>query len=239
MKYLLSLIVGILVGVALFAVGVIYNPLNSQQLLSPLVVTDSQTVTLSYSGVAADAIVFTNNGESRIEPHPIKVQQLWEASIRKTSAQVMVLLDGRNQAAGIGIKIASASEETRLLAGIMQIDSVWYVYLPSRGSLFIEQSENYWYYVRDIVLPAYRSSAKTWSGFWLGNMTSGPGSLGTAIVTGGSGEFADMEMLAVESLMVRTWRVDDGPLAAEGRLIIELPAEDDEELPEEFAVEIE
>ena len=74
--------------------------------------------------------------------------------------------------------------------------------------MYIEQTENYWDYLREIVLPGYRSSANTWKGAWIGNMTSGPGALSTAKVTGGSGEFAGMDMLGVESLSVRAWRVD-------------------------------
>jgi hypothetical protein len=224
MKYLIALMLGVLTGAALFAAGVIYNPFIGKQGLSPLAVTDSQTVTLNFSGVASDGVVFTNNGESRIDPHPEKVQQLWEASIRQTSAMAAVLRDARSQAAGFGIKVVSASDSTRLLAGQALVDSIWYVYLPGRGSFFVEQTENYWDYFREVVIPAYRSSANTWTGVWLGNVTSGPGALGTAKVSGGSGEFAAMNMLGVESLSVRVWRANSGPIAAEGRLIIELPA---------------
>ena len=56
-------------------------------------------------------------------------------------------------------------------------------------------------------------------------MTSGPGALGTARVSGSSGMFTDLEALAVESMSVKVWRVDGGPIAAEGRLLIELPLE--------------
>jgi hypothetical protein len=225
MKYLIVLIIGMLTGVAVFAAGVAYNPFIAKQGLSPLAVTDLQTVTLTYSGVASDGIVFTNDGESRISPYPEKVLQLWEASIRQTSASVKVLRDGRGQVAGLGIKMSSLSEATRLFAGKAIVDSVWYVYLPGRGGMFIEQTENYWDYLRGIVLPAYRSSAKTWQGTWLGNLTVGPGALGTAKVTGSSGEFSGLEMLAVESLTIRTWRAAGGPLAAEGQLLIEVPRE--------------
>lgn len=225
MKYLIALFVGILTGVAVFAAGVAFNPFISKQGLSPLAVTDSQTVTLFYSGVASDAIVFTNDGESVTSVHPEKVLQLWEASIRQTSASVNVLRDGRGAVAGLGIKMSSLSESTRLFAGKAIVDSVWYVYLPGRGGMFIEQTENYWDYLRGIVLPAYRSSANTWRGIWLGNLTAGPGALGTAKVTGISGEFSGLEMLAVESLTVRAWRAAGGPLAAEGQLLIEFPAE--------------
>jgi len=224
MKYLIALIIGIMTGVVVFAAGVAFNPFISKQGLSPLAVTNSQTVTLTYSGVASDGIVFTNDGESRTSPYPEKILQLWEASIRQTSASVKELRDGRGQVAGLGIKISSLSEATRLFSGKAIVDSVWYVYLPGRGSMFIEQTENYWDYLRGIVFPAYRSSANTWQGNWLGNLTAGPGALGTAKVTGSSGAFNGLEMLAVESLSVRAWRADGGPLAAEGQLLIELPS---------------
>lgn len=224
MKYIFALVVGALFGVALFAISVAYNPFIGKLGLSPLAITDSPTVTFNYSSLAQDSIVYTNDGESRVEPYPEKVLQLWEQSIRQTAVMATVLLDGRNQPVGIGIKISSASEKTELHSGRALVDSVWYVYLPGKGALFVEQTENYWGYLRDVVLPAYRSSTKTWKGAWNGNMTSGPGALGTAKVSGGTGEFSGMEMLGVESLSVRAWRVDDGPVAAQGQLLIELPA---------------
>lgn len=233
MKYLLALILGILAGVALFAVGLTYNPFIGKPRLSPLTVTDLQTLSLSYSGVAADGILTTNDGESRVHPYPEKVLQLWEAAIRQTTASVKLLRDGRDQVAGLGIKFSSLSEATRLLQGKALVDSIWYVYLPGRGGMFIEQTENYWEYLREVVIPAYRSSADTWTGTWLGNITAGPGALGTARVTGGSGEFAGMETLGLESLSVRAWRVEGGPVAAEGNLLIELPRESADDLAPE------
>jgi hypothetical protein len=231
MKYLIVLIVGIMTGVVVFAAGVAFNPFVSKQRLSPLAVTDSQTVTLTYSGVASDGIIFTNDGESWVTPYPEKILQLWEAPIRQTSATVKELRDGRGQVAGLGIKISSLSEATRLFAGKAIVDSVWYIYLPGRGGMFIEQTENHWDYLRNIVLSAYRNSADTWQGNWFGNLTAGPGALGTATVTGSSGEFSGLEMLGVESLRIRAWRANGGPLAAEGQLLIELPREAVEESP--------
>jgi hypothetical protein len=223
MKYLIGLLLGFLTGAALFALGLAYNPFTSKPALSPLAVSDSETMMLGYSAVASESIMFTNDGETRAPPHPQKIQQLWEAPIGQTDGMATVLRDRQNQVAGLGIKFSSVSESTRLFEGKALVDSIWYVYLPGRGSIFVEQSENYWDYLRDIVLPAYRNSAGIWKGIWTGNITAGPGSLGTAIAVGGSGEFLGLEMLAVESLSVRTWRVLDGPLAAEGQLTIELP----------------
>lgn len=223
MRFFAVLLMGMLVGAAFLAVVVYYNPLVSTNNLSPLSVTDNEVVRLTYSAAAEDALVFTNDGESQVKPHPSKVLQLWEPTIRRTSARVTVLDDSRGEPAGFGIKFSSHSEATSLLDGEVLVDSVWHIYLPQRGSLFIAQSENYWEYIHEVVVPAYRSSGDNWRGTWLGNITAGPGALGTAWVTGGSGQFADMSTEAVEALSAKAYSVADGPVAVTGLLSIELP----------------
>lgn len=228
MKYIIALFLGLLVGAAVFAAGVIYNPFVSDRGLSPLTVTGAEVLALNFSVVPSDAIVFTNNGESRQKPYPEKVLQLWEAPIRHTSTMATVLRDARSQTTGIGVKISSLSEQTRLLKGEALVDSVWYLYLPGRGSLFMEQSENYWTFLRQVGLPAYQSSANSWKGNWLGDLTVGPGALGTARVTGGTGILQGLQMEGLESLSARAFSVEEGPIAADGRLLIELPATADD-----------
>ena len=223
MKYLLSLLVGMLVGVAAFLALLIYNPFTKHNNLSPLSVSDNDLISLSYSAVATDALLYTNDGESRVAPYPAKALQLWEPPIQHTDAMATVLTDSRNQMAGIGIKISSDSERTRLLNGLALVDSVWHIYLPGRGSLFVEQSENYWDYLRAIVIPAQWSSSDSWRGIWTGNITAGPGALGTARVVGGSGAFAGLETDGVESLAAKAYTVSAGPVAVSGELVIELP----------------
>lgn len=227
MKYVISLIVGAVVGVALLFLALYLNPLTSQNKLSPLSVTDNEVIRLHYSAVAQDSLIYTNDGESQIAPHPVKVLQLWEPTIRLTSAMVTVLLDSRDQVAGLGIKFSSESERTNILESAAIANSVWHVYLPGRGSLFVEQSENYWDYFRDIVVPAYRSSGDSWRGTWHGNMTSGPGALGTARIVGGSGNFAGIETEGVEALSAKAYSVELGPVAMDGELLIEIPRSDE------------
>ncbi|MCP4332469.1 MAG: hypothetical protein GY785_07410 [Gammaproteobacteria bacterium] len=227
MKFLIALVLGFLIGAGIFVAGVIYNPFVVDRSLSPLSVTDSEMIALNFSVVPSDAIVFTNDGGSRTKPFPEKVLQLWEAPIRLTSSMATVMRDARNQTAGIGIKFSSQSERTRLLKGEALVDSIWYLYLPSRGSFFMEQSENHWTFLREVVLPAHRSSANNWKGVWLGDLTAGPGALGTATVTGGSGSLQGVRMEGIESLSARAFSVDEGPISAEGRLLIELPEKTD------------
>jgi Tfp pilus assembly protein PilZ len=220
MKYVVSLLLGLVVGAALFVAGLIYNPFIAARGLSPLSVTNAETITLSFANVPAESIAYTNDGESLHNPHPERVLQLWEAPIRSTSAMATVMRDARGRVAGIGVKFSSDSESTRLLKGEAIIDSAWYVYLPEHGSLFIEQTENYFPLIREVAFPAWRSSASSWRGNWLGDLTVGPGALGTAAVTGGSGRVKGLRMEGVESISVRAFSADVGLVSSEGRLII-------------------
>lgn len=234
MKYIVALVLGFFTGAVLFAIGVLYNPFIADRGLSPLSVTDAELVTLSYSVVPAETIMYTNDGESLQSPYPSRVQQLWEAPIRKSDAMVSLLHDATGKPAGLGVKFSSKSESTHLFGGKAIKDSVWYVYLPDRGSLFIHQTENYWPFLQQVGFQAWRSSGNNWRGSWLGDLTAGPGALGTGAAFGSSGEFAGLAMEAVESLSVRAFSADTGFVSAEGRLLIELPraVPDDEFLPD-------
>jgi hypothetical protein len=221
-KYVAGLILGIVLG-ALAATTLLYfNPLAARNPLTPLSVSNNKILSLGYSAVPTDAIVYTNNGESRVQPHPEKVRELWEAPIRRSEVLVTVVTDSRNNPAGIGIKFSSDSEKTRLINGEALVDSAWHIHLVERGSLFVEQTENYWNFLRKIVLPAYWSSANHWKGIWNGNMTVGPGALGTAAVSGGTGEFAGLESEAVEALNASAYSLSQGPVAMKGRLNIDV-----------------
>ncbi len=221
-KYLIALIVGMLAGVVLFATLLYFNPLTKQQSLSPLSVSQHEVAVLNYSAVAADSLIFTNDGESQVQPYPPKVLQLWEGPVRSTTTRVTVLSNAADEPVGIGVKFSSESETTDILNGQANVDSVWHIYVPQRGSFFVAQSENYWNYIRDVVLPAYWSSGDNWRQ-WMGRVTSGPGALGTARVAGGSGDFEGLESEAVETMTARAYSVDKGPVALRGQLAVEIP----------------
>lgn len=225
MKYLVALVLGIVAGGIVAVTFLYFNPFTARAALSPLAVSRQQQFSLSYSAVPKHAIAYTNDGESRVAPYPDKVLQLWEPTIRQTDVLVTELRDARNQPAGLGIKFTSRSEDTRILNGEALVDSVWYVYLPREGTLLVAQTENYWRYLRDIVVPAHWSSGNGWKGNWHGTMTSGPGALGTARVHGGSGRFRGIEAEAIETLTGKAYSATDGPVSLTGQLIVELPTE--------------
>lgn len=224
MKYAVSLIVGMLVGAILFVMALYYNPFSAQQAISPLAVTKDRVIDLAFTGVPGEGILFTNNGESLITPYPDRVVDLWEPAIADTSVFVTTLLDSRGGFAGIGIKSSTKSEATKILSGKALVSSIWHVYLPGQGTFVVDQVENYWTYLREIVIPARWSSGDSWRGSYHGITTSGPGALGTARVSGGSGRFAGLNSEAVESLTAKAYSAIDGPVAVNGNLTITLPA---------------
>ena len=220
MKYLISLLVGTLLGATLFLLGLYYNPFVGQASVSPLAVSDTPVIDLIYSAVPGESILYTNNGESTIAPFPDRVGELWEPAIVDTSAWVTELRSSRGEWVGIGIKFSSPSEQTRIVHGEAMANSVWHIYLPEKGTFFIDQTENYWTYLRDVVIPAYWSSSDNWRGTYHSIMTNGPGSLGTARLTGGSGMYADLISEAVESRTARGYSSTVGPISMSGSLSV-------------------
>ena len=223
MKYFVSLLVGIVVGAVLFAVGFYSNPFMNQTLISPLAVTGERVINLSYSAVPGESILFTNNGESVPLPHPKRVAKLLEPAVSDTRLFVTELQDGSGDFAGIGIKFSSESEQSRLIKGEALANSVWHIYLPGKGTMLIDQTENYWPYIREVRIPARLSSGDNWRGSFHGIMTSGPSALRTARVSGASGLYSNLESEAVESLTARGYSTLQGPVSMTGTLTITLP----------------
>lgn len=224
MKYVISLVVGIVSGAVLFVAALYYNPFAARSSVSPLAVTEQELLDLSFSAVPSEMLMFTNDGESRIKPHPENVNELWESTVNRTWASAVVFSNARGEPQGIGIKISSESEDTNLLDAGAIVESVWHIYLPGRGTFYVDQVENYWSYLHDIVLPARWSSSDSWRGTWYRNITEGPGALGTARVSGGTGIFAGLTAEAVEAISARAYSAVDGPVAMSGNLTITLPA---------------
>jgi hypothetical protein len=230
MKYVISLVIGMLVGASLFILGLYYNPFVGNPSVSPLAISNLDLVDLSFSLVPEESIMYTNDGESRVDPQPAKVSQLWEPTVKKTRGFVTTLTDARGDPVGLGVKFSSDSEKTSIIEADVLVDSVWHIYLPERGTFFVDQTENFWSYIHDIVVPARLSSGDNWKGTWHGITSTGPGALGTARVTGGLGDLMETEAEAVESITARAYSATSGPVGMSGNLTIALPKQEDQAL---------
>lgn len=220
MKYVIAYVLGLVAGAALFLLALYYNPFAGKATASPLSVSDQRLLDFSFSAVPGESIAFTNDGESRVKPHPQGIAELWEPAVHQTTILVALLSDSRGVPAGVGVKFASQSEQTNLLASEALVNSVWHLYMPDSGTLFVDQTENLWGYLRNIVLPARWNSADSWRGTWYGVTTVGPGALGTARVTGGSGRYADLASEGLESWRAEAYSALRGPVAMTGHLTI-------------------
>lgn len=223
MKFLAALIGGIVTGALVAALFVFYNPFAIDDGLSPFAVSDRSQLQLNYSAVPDHAVLITNSGEEVVEPQPERVAELWEAPIRQTTVAVTLIRDARQQPVGLGVKYSSKSELTNILNGELLVDSVWHIFLPRQGSLLLAQTENYWDYVREIVIPARLAGGDSWKGQWRGATTAGPGPLGTARVHGGSGRFRGLEAEGIEAILAEAYSAEHGPVAMHGKITIEFP----------------
>lgn len=223
MKYLVTLGAGFVTGAILFLAGIYFNPFTGQPTVSPLAVTDDRIVSLSFSAVPSDGLLYSDHGDSAVEPHPDRVAELWEPAIVDTSIFVTKLESSRGSTTGIGIKVLSRSESTALISGKAIANSIWHVYLPGQGTMLIDQTENYWSYIRDVVIPAKWSAGDSWRGNFFRVTTNGPGSLGTARVTGGGGIFSGVTSESVESLSADGYSGVSGPVSMDGSLTVAMP----------------
>jgi hypothetical protein len=76
MKYLVSLLVGMIFGAAMLLAALYLNPFASKAKMSPLAVTDEKLISLHYTLVPSEKILFTNDGESERKPHPTMLHQI-------------------------------------------------------------------------------------------------------------------------------------------------------------------
>ncbi len=222
MKILVSILVGFVVGAILFVGGLYFNPFAEQLAVSPLAISRDEQLNFTYTAVASESILYTDYGESNIKPHPARVVELWEQAIADTRLAVTVLEDGRGDVAGIGIKFSTDSEQSELIRSEILVNSAWHIYVPGQGTLFIDQIENYWSYMQEVVVPARWSSGDNWRGTFFRILTHGPFALGTARVTGGTGNFFGMSGEAVESLNARAYATVGGLVSANGELTVSL-----------------
>jgi hypothetical protein len=224
MKYFFALLAGMLLGAALFLAGLYYNPFSEQMSVSPFAMSDDNHLDFNYSAVPGETILYTDDGNSIVHTHPERVAELWEPTIANTRIAVSLLNNSRAKPVGLGIKFSSDSEQSTLIKSQALVNSAWHIYVPGQGTMLVDQVENYWAYLRDIVVPARWSSGNNWRGSFFHIMTHGPGALGTARVSGGSGNFAGLTSEAVESLTARAYSTTLGPVSMDGNLTIVLPA---------------
>lgn len=205
MRYLFALLLGFLAGVAVVAAVVYYNPATATNESVITRTTDGVNLELLYGSQSGDALAYTNSGSSHWPRVPAAVADLWHPALVGVHVAVHPLQNGRGEPVGVGVKFFQLSEDTRLLRGEVLVDSAWSVMLPGAGSLFVEQDENYWPFVRAVGLPAWLDGNKRWQGEFRSELTVGPRGTLEGVVVGASGVMRDRLGEARESMSVQSY----------------------------------
>lgn len=218
MKYVLSLIFGLVLGVVTAAALILFNPLTLGQSKPP---AGSDRV-FGYSMAAKDSWLSTHGDRLEIPIVPAGAPLLFEEGIRGSWIASMPLSAkaGSLPAAGTRISVPSARSEF-LKAGLL-VDDYWLISVPESGTLLMRAENNFWPLLRDTVVwvDLLKQSFKG-SGRY--EPTIGPANAGAEVI-GMTGEFTDFRGVGHDRLALDHYAGSLG--AVTGQLMIRAAAPD-------------
>ena len=217
MKYLLTLISGLLAGALLGVVALYINPLTTREAGQP----GAADWALSYESPISGGLAFTHGGETRLPNHPAGIPELWENTINRMLLSVFRVSspDGR---AGVASRLSVPSEASELLRRGVVVTDHWVITMPGEGSLFVDADSNLWPFIKRDLVPVWYLG-RSWRGPQSYSPTVGPGLDQAGIVQGATGRFADRSGRSVERYHVSVFNTQRGPDEFEAELFIDLP----------------
>lgn len=217
MKYILTLVSGLLVG-AFLGLAVLYlNPLTTREVAQP----GTGDWTLSYGSPVSGGLAFTHGGQSRLPIHPAGIPELWENTINKMLLSVFRISSSDGQT-GIASRLSLPSESTELLRRGVIVSDHWLISIPGEGSLFVDADSNLWPFVKRDVLPVWYLG-RSWGGPQSYGPTIGPGPNHSGIVQGATGRFAERVGSSMELYHLSAFNTQRGPDEFEAELFVNLP----------------
>jgi hypothetical protein len=212
MKYFLSLLVGLALGIAVAAAALFYNPLT-------LITADDETeatLVFDYALGPSSVLLETHDSTLDLPVVPVESPLLWEGAL-KGSILTALPLDSAGGSGALATRLTVPSADTDLLmAGVIAHD-YWLVSVPESGSFLVEANSNYWPLLRDTVVRV-DLLGREWNGPQTYTLTGTSGD-DRARVTGLTGRFTAQTGRAIDRLALEHY---DGSLSAlSGRLAVE------------------
>jgi hypothetical protein len=213
-KYVLSLVFGLVFGVAVAAVLIYFNPLTLGQSDR---LANAQWV-LDYQLGGGNIWLSTHDDRLEIPVVPIEAPLLWEGAIKGTILTAMPLAGSSGSASAVATRISVPSSKSEFLRSGLLVEDHWLITVPGSGTMFVHGINNHWPLVRDTLVTVD----------WLGRDFRGPetyeptlGPVGShAEVFGLTGEFENARGRGHESVSLDSY---EGNLAAlSGQLMIEM-----------------
>lgn len=212
MKYLLSLVLGLMLGVAAAGALLYFNPLTRRQ---ERAAPDADWV-LSYSLAGTDTWISTHDERLDLPVLPKGVPLLWETGIKGMLLAAMPLEDAGSDLSAAGTRISVPSTQTEFLRAGLLVDDFWLISVPGRGSIFVHAVNNQWPLLRDTVVKV-NWLHRSWSGPGEYGPTRGPEATGAEVV-GMTGEYAGARGRGRERLSLDSYSGSLAELSGELRL---------------------
>jgi hypothetical protein len=216
MKYLLSFLTGLLLGVVAAAATIYFNPLTRAQSLP----ANNAGWVLEYSLDPAGNWLTTHDRELPLRVMPEDVPLLWEGGIRDSLLVALPLSDESGGPGAAATRISVPSPATEFLRTGLLVDDYWLISTPDEGSVFVHTLSNLWPLVRDTTVRV-DWLRRDWSGPGVYGPTRGPAGSGAELV-GVSGRFAGQKGRGRERLTLDSYSPGTGLASLKGQLLLEM-----------------
>ncbi len=205
MKALIAFLFAFALGLLLVVAVAYYNPLYTSNDSVPVNADSPGALELRFGPELDNAIIYSNSGLERLPRTPESVEELWHPSLRGAHVVLHAMQNAQGETVGLGVKMGAWSEGTRVLKGKLLMNSVWSVLMPQAGSFYVVQTENYWPFAQQVVLPATLNDDKTWTGRFAGDTTVGPQGTLEGVFIGGNGVLRGHRGGAKESVRISSY----------------------------------
>lgn len=213
MKYVLSLVFGLLLGVVTALAGLYFNPLTRGESEA----TDDFDWRLDYGLAPSQSWLFTHDRRLDLPVVPSDAQLLFEQGIRGTMLASMPLADDTGLTHAAATRISVPSSKTEFLRSGLVVEDHWLISVPGRGTLYVHSLNNQWPLLRDTVVRVDWLRRQFSAGSY--EPTSGPAAQGADVV-GMNGSFAGARGHAHERLTLASYHGSLESLT--GQLMIDL-----------------
>lgn len=217
MKYVLSLLFGLLLGAMTAVAIIVFNPLTMSQ-SRPL---NNADMTFDYS--MASAWLSTHSNRLNIPVVPKGSALLFENGIRGSVLSSMPLSGGPDSASAAATRITVPSSRSEFLRSGLLVDDYWLISVPGTGTLFMHAVSNQWPLVRDTVVWVDLLN-RNWRGSGEYDPTKGPATAGAQVI-GMTGTLKALRGVGHEHLALDSYSGNLGVLR--GRLTIRSIANND------------
>jgi len=214
MKYVVSLLFGLILGAAVAAAALYFNPLTRSQ-STPF---QNPERTLEYKLAGSGVWLSTHDDRLDLPVVPRDVPLLYEDGIRGTWLSALALEDATEPGTIGASRISVPSPESELIRSGLLVEDFWLISVPGNGSLFVHAMNNQWPLLRDTVVKVD----------WLGRDFGGPANYdptrgpanGAAEVFGLTGSYRGLEGRAREHVTLQSYT--GGLSALSGKLALRM-----------------